>query len=171
MYSALWTGFFACSFMFGSLLANDANTVFQSNGNGNAINVEVVVSGERVSLQATIFLGDGSIADVSPISSLDRDVITLPVVSVNQSADIVVVWQSFNPATNMICIEGAAYTQSLGWSEPNIITSDSDFVEAGNYRVQLNENGLFILFWSRIVPPKLNGVQATTILKISDFFD
>lgn len=153
------------------IFAGESNSIIQSNSDGETINIEVVALDGGVLLQATQFLQDGSSTPPYTISSPERDVVTLPLLSMNNTGDSVVIWQSLNGETNSICIEAATYSQNLGWSKPTIVTNDLDNLEAGNYRLHLNDNGQFIIFWSIISPDGKNITPKNTIIKISDLFD
>ncbi len=157
--------------VFVNAVADDSGSIVQTNRQGDVITVDVVLSEEKVVLNATVFKSDTKEVESSVISSPERDVIALPSVSLNNLGDIVVVWQTLNLETKMISIEAVGYASSCGWSEPKIISNDSDFIEAGNYRVQLTERGDIVLFWSRIVPPKMNGVSTNSVLKLANLFE
>ncbi len=150
--------------------AGESDSIIQSNSDGEILNVDVVALDGKVFLQATQFLKDGSSLSPYIISNLEREVVALPLLCMNSVGDSVIIWQSLNPATNSICIEAASYLQNLGWSKPLIVTDDLANVEAGNYRLYLNDNGQFIIFWSLISPDGTDITSKNIILKVSDLY-
>ncbi len=166
-----YTLFIAMASLCCSALSKESKTLIQNSGQGEMVSLSVMHEEEKVFLHSVTssFQQDSSFPVT--ISHPERNVISIPLFSINKSGEGIAVWQSMHPLTSRIYVESAAYVAKLGWSSSRMISSENENIEPCSYELHLDENGYAAILWHNILTePNEEVVSKTCVFKVIDFF-
>jgi hypothetical protein len=151
--------------------ASDLDRLIESNQAGAIVTLEILTVQDKKLLEVSYYSSDGMLASCKRLLTSERELLSMPLIKINQSGDSIIIWQSFNPVTNQIYLEITTFIRELGWSNPKTISADEGSPEPGNYQVHLTENGTAMIYWFLLSEDALSKSPKTTFIKIQELFD